>query len=117
LAPLALAFQDSKTPLGSPYVPLDIWVYPALFRLAAMGYVTGQLTDTLPWTRAECRRQINEASSRESFELSYYVERRGDSVRSLIADLQAEFPEAEQSTEFRALRRNSWDMPELLNLG
>lgn len=46
---------------GSPYVPLDSWVYPALERLAALGYVK---TDTLgmrPWTRLECARLLSEA--------------------------------------------------------
>jgi len=47
--------------MGSPYVPLDSWVYAALERLAALGYVK---TDTLgirPWTRLECARLLSEA--------------------------------------------------------
>jgi hypothetical protein len=100
LAPLALAFDGRKVS-GSPYVPVDSWVYPALRRLAAWGYVTGQVADTAPWTRAECRRQTAEAASREVLELTYYAEHRRDDVHSLIADLQAEFPEEEWPTEVR----------------
>jgi membrane-associated phospholipid phosphatase len=47
--------------LGSPSVPLDSWVYPALERLAALGYIKTQFTGLRPWTRRECIRQIEEA--------------------------------------------------------
>src|SRR5262249_6944990 len=35
---------------GSPYVPLDSWIYPALDRLAAMGLVDGGFAGMRPWT-------------------------------------------------------------------
>jgi hypothetical protein len=93
--------QDTA-PRSSPYVPLDSWVYPALRRLAALGYITGQVTDTAPWTRAECRRQTDEAASHETFNLTYFVQRDSDQdVHSLIADLEAEFPAEEPTTELR----------------
>jgi hypothetical protein len=47
--------------LGSVYVPLDSWVYPALERLAALGYIKSQFTGLRPWTARECLRQIEEA--------------------------------------------------------
>jgi hypothetical protein len=47
--------------LGSPFVPLDSWVYPALKRLAALGYIKSQFTGVEPWTRRECLRQTEEA--------------------------------------------------------
>src|SRR5262249_9299705 len=50
--------------MGSPYVPLDSWVYPALERLAALGYVNTAITAMRPWTRSECARQLNEATDR-----------------------------------------------------
>ncbi len=49
--------------LGSPFVPLDSWVYPALKRLAALGYIHTQFAGLEPWTRAECERQIQEAEN------------------------------------------------------
>ena len=53
-----------RTPsfMGSPYVPLDSWVYAALERLAAMGYVKTDSLGMRPWTRLECARLVNEAS-------------------------------------------------------
>jgi membrane-associated phospholipid phosphatase len=46
---------------GSPYVPLDSWVYPAFDRLAALGYVNSGIFGMRPWTRLECARLLNEA--------------------------------------------------------
>ncbi len=47
---------------GSPYVPLDSWVYPAFERLAALGYVQTELLGLRPWTRSECARLLGEAN-------------------------------------------------------
>ncbi len=51
--------------MGSPYVPLDSWIYPALERLAAMGYVKSESLGIRPWTRLECSRLLGEASELE----------------------------------------------------
>jgi len=48
--------------MGSPYVPLDSWVYPALERLAALGYITTDSLGIRPWTRLECTRLLGEAA-------------------------------------------------------
>ena len=50
--------------MGSPYVPLDSWIYPALERLAATGYINSGIMGMRPWTRLECARQLSEASDR-----------------------------------------------------
>jgi Capsule assembly protein Wzi/PAP2 superfamily len=50
--------------MGSPYVPLDSWIYPALDRLTALGYIHSGFADMRPWTRMECARQVEEASDR-----------------------------------------------------
>lgn len=47
---------------GSPYVPLDSWIYPALDRLAAMGLIDSGFAGMRPWTRNECARLLGEAS-------------------------------------------------------
>lgn len=46
---------------GSPYVPLDSWIYPALERLAALGYIHTEFLGMRPWTRRECARLVEEA--------------------------------------------------------
>jgi hypothetical protein len=38
--------------LGSPYIPVDSWVYPAMLRLYSLGYVDQVFIGLRPWTRA-----------------------------------------------------------------
>jgi membrane-associated phospholipid phosphatase len=47
--------------MGSSYVPLDSWVYAALERLAALGYIESASLSVRPWTRIECARLLSEA--------------------------------------------------------
>jgi hypothetical protein len=49
---------------GSPYVPLDSWIYEALDRLAGLGLVDSGFAGLRPWTRGECLRLVNEAADR-----------------------------------------------------
>jgi membrane-associated phospholipid phosphatase len=46
---------------GTPYVPLDSWVYPTLDRLAALGVIRNEFLGMRPWTRLECARLVEEA--------------------------------------------------------
>jgi hypothetical protein len=48
--------------MGSPYVALDSWIYPAMDRLSALGYIHSGFADMRPWTRMECARQVQEAA-------------------------------------------------------
>jgi membrane-associated phospholipid phosphatase len=48
--------------MGSSYVPLDSWVYPAIERLEAMGYIHTAFEGAKPWAGTECARLIAEAS-------------------------------------------------------
>src|SRR5260370_976138 len=38
---------------GSPYVPLDSWIYPALERLTGMGVIDSGFAAMRPWTSGE----------------------------------------------------------------
>jgi hypothetical protein len=53
--------DSSPSNQGSPYVPLDSWIYPAFDRIAAMGYVNSGIFGMRPWTRLECARLLGEA--------------------------------------------------------
>jgi hypothetical protein len=46
---------------GSPYVELDSWIYPAIERLAALGYIHAEFLGMRPWTRMECARLVQRA--------------------------------------------------------
>ncbi len=48
--------------MGSPYVPLDTWIYAAFDRLEALGYVQSSFAAMRPWTRMECARLVREAA-------------------------------------------------------
>jgi len=48
--------------MGSPYVPLDSWIYASLERLQALGYIHTAYLGMRPWTRLECARVLEEAA-------------------------------------------------------
>lgn len=54
--------------MGTTYVPLDSWIYPAFERLTALGYLPTEILAIRPWPRMECARLVLEAedSARES---------------------------------------------------
>ena len=48
--------------VGSPYIPLDSWIYPAVMRLYSLGYVDTAFINMRPWTRASVRHMLEETS-------------------------------------------------------
>jgi membrane-associated phospholipid phosphatase len=56
--------SSSPANQGSPYVPLDSWIYPALDRLIGMGMTESGFAGVRPWTRSECARILTEATDR-----------------------------------------------------
>ncbi len=80
--------------MGSPYVPLDSWVYPAIERLEALGYIHGAFEGAKPWARTECARLIseaNEASGELSQALAGDRAAAGEQAQALLAALSGEF--------------------------
>jgi hypothetical protein len=45
---------------GSTYVPLDSWIYPALDRLQALGYVDFAYLGLRPWTRSSITHMLDQ---------------------------------------------------------
>ncbi|HMF78457.1 MAG TPA: capsule assembly Wzi family protein [Bryobacteraceae bacterium] len=88
---------------GSPYVALDSWIYPALRRLAAMGYVPDQVSDLAPWTRAECLFQTEEAADlAANRDLRLTRPALNEEALNLIAALKTELAgETSADTTFR----------------
>lgn len=72
--------------MGSPYVPLDNWIYPELDRLTAMGYIHTGFADMRPWTRMECARQVEEAAD----SISQDAAEESEAAR-IFRELQMEF--------------------------
>ena len=72
--------------LGSTYVALDSWVYPAMERLAARGYINTAFLGIRPWTRLTCGRML--------VELNDNTENHTDLPREIVQlkqSLDAEF--------------------------
>ena len=78
--------------MGSSYVPLDSWVYPAFDRLIASGYINDRTISLRPWSRLECARILSEAHQHlgddQNFSDAY--------ITSLLRDLDSEFAPEEQ---------------------
>ena len=49
--------------LGSPYIPVDSWIYPALLRLYSLGYIDNVFLGLRPWTRASVSHMLEEAGA------------------------------------------------------
>ena len=85
-SPARLFYEDGHPRtgfIGSPYVPLDSWIYTSIDRLAAMGFVHSAFSGLRPWTRLACARIVAEAQDRALD--------AGPVARELIADLESEF--------------------------
>lgn len=62
VGPNAIASENTAAKNLAPvYVPLDSWIYAALSRLAALGYVPDLEGLAAPWTRAQCAVLVEEA--------------------------------------------------------
>ena len=77
---------------GSAYVPLDSWVYPALDRLHALGYVDSAFLGMRPWTRLSIAHMLERSAERIESNTN------NDEARSIYAALVKEFaPDIERS--------------------
>jgi hypothetical protein len=45
---------------GSPFIPVDSWVYPAVLRLYSMGYIDHVYLGMRPWTRASLSHMLED---------------------------------------------------------
>ncbi len=85
----SLAEMDSQ---GSVYVPLDYWIYPALDRLHALGYVDTAFLGLRPWTRISIAHMLERSADRIESDTN------NDEARSIYAALVREFkPDIDRS--------------------
>ena len=59
----AVASPCEPSKLGSPYIPVDSWVYPAMLRLYSLGYVDTVYIGLRPWTRASLMHMLENAGN------------------------------------------------------
>ena len=94
--------NNGSDKIGSTNVPMDSWIYPALERLSSMGLVPFQSVAIRPWTRQECRRQVQQAKDILSgIRGSYYAVDDGimNEAERLIPQLEQELAEPNESSQ------------------
>lgn len=105
-------WKPSPKSFGSPFVPLDSWIYPALERLAGMGFLDMTYHGMKPWTRLECTNLYLEAEAKVRDRAPEFRE-----ANKILNDLQTEFaPELRSFEEVNNNRaqvesiytRNTW---------
>jgi hypothetical protein len=101
----ALGDCESST-AGSPYIPLDSWIYPAVTRLNALGYVHGVYLGMRPWTRLNVILMLEDTSS-EVQDADLYGDSTAGEAENLYASLMQELSPDIQPVLQTALRRVS----------
>ena len=83
----AAAGECGPAGLGSPYVNVDSWVYPAVLRLYGLGYLDRVFIGMRPWTRASIRQMLEKVSD----QLEGEDGASATEARSIYKALQGEF--------------------------
>jgi hypothetical protein len=63
---------------GSPYIPVDSWVYPAVLRLYSMGYVDHVYLGMRPWTRVSLSHMLEDIDAQIEDANTYGVSTVGE---------------------------------------
>lgn len=63
--PLDLVDCDQQA-VGSPYIPVDSWIYPEVWRLYSLGFVDHVFLNIRPWTRHVLAEIVDDADARLS---------------------------------------------------
>lgn len=80
--------------LGSTYIPVDSWVYPAMTRLYSLGYVDTMFLGMRPWTRRSALHMLKDSKSDI---LSGNSEAAQEILAALLTELAAEIPNWDKS--------------------
>jgi membrane-associated phospholipid phosphatase len=92
--------------MASAYVPSDSWIYPALERVIAQGYIHEAFLGMRPWTRMQCAEMVQEAESDERFQ-GGDTDAAAEVVRSLQNEFSSELRRIEGSTANRGVSLDS----------
>jgi hypothetical protein len=71
--------------LGSPYIPVDSWVYPAVLRLYSMGYGESIYLGMRPWTRASLGHMVEEVTAETEDQNDYGIPTSGEAHAIIVA--------------------------------
>jgi hypothetical protein len=82
----------SSSTVGSPYIPLDSWIYPAAIRLYYLGYLPTAYIGLRPWTRASLAHMLT--LSKDGIESSYAPDEAIEIYARLRRELAPELADA-----------------------
>lgn len=60
----AAASACQPAQMGSPFIPVDSWIYPAVWRLHALGYLDDVFLGIRPWTRTSVWHMMEQVEAR-----------------------------------------------------
>ena len=81
--PAAPACESSTQ--GSPYIPVDSWVYPAVLRLYSLGYVDHVYLGMRPWTRVSLSNMLQDIDAQIEDANTYGVTTTGEAQDIYVA--------------------------------
>ncbi len=81
---------------GSTYIPIDSWIYPALDRLQALGYINYAYLGLRPWTRQSITHVLDQTANfqdltskdAEAYEIYFAVRKELNTGTHTFADLR-----------------------------
>ncbi len=77
--------------LDSPFIPVDSWVYPAILRLYALGFVDNVYLGMRPWTRSSVESMLETAGTRiEDADDSPALDQAQEIYESLLHEIDAD---------------------------
>jgi hypothetical protein len=92
--------MDCNIASGSPYIPVDNWIYPAVLRLYSLGYIDGAYLNLRPWTRDSLRHMLEQTSDK----IRFADESAGEVEAEGIYDAVMHELEKDPASECRAQR-------------
>jgi len=72
--------------MGSPYIPVDSWIYPAVLRLYSMGYANHVYLGMRPWTRVSLSHMLEDIGIQIE-DANTFGDSTADEARSIYATL------------------------------
>jgi hypothetical protein len=88
--------DSDQPPRGSTYIPIDSWIYPALDRLQALGYINYAYLGLRPWTRTSITHVLDETANyqdltsrdEQAYEIYFAVRKELNTRTHTFADLR-----------------------------
>lgn len=82
-------FEEDDSALGSTYISVDSWMYPAMLRLYSMGYLDSAFLSMRPWTR---RSALHALLKSKSDIMADQNDEATETLAALLNELEAETP-------------------------